>query len=142
MATRARKAADPTHVEALNLISIDFYTDKPVTRAWGIYLDHLNTRSSDTNAWGEKMSDLFEDLMVAMAGVLNFDFDKVQIKRQSYSPVLVENMEKDAARIREGVISVLEGQSAILVHSGNQTFTPAKLPNPMTAVGAAEVTKK
>jgi hypothetical protein len=33
MATRARKAADPSHVEALNLIGIEFYKHRPVIEA-------------------------------------------------------------------------------------------------------------
>jgi hypothetical protein len=47
MATRAAGLSQK-HVEALNLIDIEFYKDKLVTNSWKAYIDHLNDKSLTT----------------------------------------------------------------------------------------------
>jgi hypothetical protein len=133
MATRARKAASPSHVEALNLISIEFHDDKEVRAAWNVYLDHLMTGPA-SDVWVDKMQDLFTELLFQMAESLRFDFDKVQIKKQGYTPVLYENLESEQALLRQGLIGVLTGRGSIPIHVGGQPFVPPVLPNPMAAL--------
>jgi hypothetical protein len=137
MATRARKAAEPSHVEALNLVSIEFYDVNGVREAFNLYIDHLT--SGPTNAaWATRMDDLFLDLIYKMAKCLGYDFDKVQIKRQSYSPVLYENREKDELAIKQGIIGVLTGKVSIPIHSGGQPYVIDDLPNPMASIAAPD----
>src|SRR5256712_10898717 len=67
MASRARRLA-PDHVEALNLIDVEFHgsdkKSKSVLSAWKAYLDHLNTdREPNTAVWDSKRDDLFVDLL-------------------------------------------------------------------------------
>jgi hypothetical protein len=56
MSTR-RAPISNEHVNALNLIEVDFYDCKAVEAAWKPYKDHLNT-GPDDEAWREKKENL------------------------------------------------------------------------------------
>src|SRR5258708_1933587 len=72
MATRAARVS-PEHVQALNMIDLEFYRGgvkhRRVRDAWKAYLDHLNRRYDKDNvaAWGLKREELFIDLLFEMA---------------------------------------------------------------------------
>ena len=90
MATRAARAS-PRHVDALNAIEVEFSSgdteDTPVLRAWRLSLDHLSTDgSADGARWADKGNDLLTDLLYEMSQALNYDFDKVALKKNAYSP--------------------------------------------------------
>src|SRR4030095_15191097 len=64
MATRAT-ALNPLHIEALNLIDVEFSTkkksDRSVINAWKVYLDHLansNRKEQNAAAWVEQSHQL------------------------------------------------------------------------------------
>lgn len=122
MATRAR-ALSMEHVEALNMIDVEFYgggrLEKDVAVAWKEYLDHLNQRTPATEAWASKGNDLFIELLYRMAICLGYDFDKVHIKNQSYSPVAHGDLETDQRLVRKGVISLLNGERALPIRVGD-----------------------
>lgn len=120
MTTRAR-ALSMEHVEALNMIDVEFFgrsrAEKDVAAAWKEYLDHLN-RPPATEAWASKGTDLFTELLYRMAICLGYDFDKVHIKNQSYSPVAHGDLETDQRLVRKGVISLLNGETALPIRVG------------------------
>lgn len=99
MATRAARLS-PAHVQALNMIDIEFYgkkflgmryqgkTEKRVSETWKSYLDHLN-RPFDNEGfreWVSKGDELFTELLYEMPLALKYDFDKVHLRRGIYAP--------------------------------------------------------
>jgi hypothetical protein len=117
MATRAANLS-PLHVEALNMIDIEFVAkgrkEKEVRDAWKMYLDHLNNPHLSAEQWGLKRSELMIDLLHKMGRSLNYDFDKVHIGKV-YSPRAHGEIEDDQAAIRRGVRQILERQISIPV---------------------------
>lgn len=119
MATRAaRLSAD--HINALNMIDVEFYgkdrKSRMVVDAWKIYLDHLENKvllESSLETWASKGLDLFIELLSEMAAFLNYDFDKVSIKKTSYSPEAHGQMEDDQLIIRKGLSALFSGKYAI-----------------------------
>lgn len=119
MASRASRLSFE-HVQALNMIDIEFYGKNPknkaVLQAWKEYLDllgngHLKDRSADV--WNAKADDLFIELMYKMAVALGYDFDKTAIKNTSYMPVAHGTMEDEQTIIRRGLAAVFRGDSAL-----------------------------
>jgi hypothetical protein len=121
MSTRASTLA-PSHVEALNLIDIEFDAKKakerPVIDAWKLYHSHLNDQSyEDTEAWLKRTELLLVDLLHAMSICLGYPFDKAHIKNSSYYPKGYGEVELDQHRTRKSLVEVLEGRKALNVIS-------------------------
>ncbi len=115
MATRATPLS-PAHVEALNMIDIEFYKHKKVTDAWKILLDNFynypkDPKEKDYNtrllSCSEKSSDLLVDLLFEMSKVLGYNFDKVLLKRGCYVPRGHGEIEMDQFFIRKSLIDLL-----------------------------------
>ncbi len=116
MTTRAASLS-ATHVEALNAIAIDFYGKSPKLRAvidaWKDYLDHLSQDQVDTVVWGQKRIDLFVELLYKMALTVGYKFTKVEINREIYSPRAHAQIEQDQQIIREGLVRLFNGETAL-----------------------------
>ena len=125
MATRATPVS-PEHVQALNMIDLEFYGNKPsdkaVTEAWKNYLDHLNNGPKDVDspsfqsrfdAWSSKTSDYLADLLYAMAQDLGYKFDKVQLKRGAYYPQGHADIEQEQAYLRRGMVDIVLGRRTL-----------------------------
>ena len=94
MTTRATPLAS-AHVEALNMIDIEFHKDKEIVNAWKLLLDHFANYPKDIqdpnystklNSCAEKSNELLTGLLYEMAKALNYDFDKVHLRRGAYIP--------------------------------------------------------
>ncbi len=129
MKTRAAALA-PDHVQALNMIDIEFYGNdaisREVLRCWKAYLDHLNMNVTATEVWGTKREDLFIELLYSMAKCLGYEFDKTDIRRTSYFPQGHGDIDSELQRIRKGFADVVEGKRHLPVTvypapQGNQT---------------------
>ena len=125
MATRGIPVS-ATHVQALNMIDLEFsgkkVDEKAVLEAWKLYLDHLSDGPRDfqdpdyqskLNAWSTKSQDCLVDLLYTMGRVLNYDFDKVQLKKGAYTPQGHADIEKSL--IRRGTLDLLYGERALPV---------------------------
>ena len=121
MSTRASRLP-PTHVEALNLIDIEFDgargKEKDIVEAWKLYHSHLNDQSyEDTEAWMKRTELLLVDLLHAMSRCLGYPFDKAHIQNSSYYPKGYGEIEEDQHRTRKSLAEVLEGRKALNVIS-------------------------
>lgn len=114
MSTRAARLSS-NHVQALNMIDVEFYGEKEVIRAWKAYLDHLGEKQDPPELWGAKQVDLFVDLLDKMASSLGYDFDKTTIKNTSYFPEGHGRMEEEQMMIRQGIVELLSGDRHIPV---------------------------
>ncbi len=118
MATRAARVS-PDHVQALNMIDIEFYGIKQVIEPWKLYQDHLNSPSAEplnesiAQNWVEKGEELLIDLLYKMAEEVSYSFDKVTLKRGIYSPRAHGELEWQFKSIREGVLAVIDGKKSI-----------------------------
>lgn len=140
MGTRASGLA-PEHVQALNMIDIEFHgpdsKSKAVLNAWKAYLDHLNSSQTDSAVWGSKREDLFVDLLYEMSRHLDYDFDKTHIRRTSYFPKGVGDLESDQLAIRRGVAEIMSGRASFPIY-----LTGMNQPNAPVAAPAAEAKRE
>ena len=126
MATRAAGLSGG-HVEALNLIDIEFRDHRNVLDAWKAYHDHLNTPQVPTiEAWVLRSSDFLTDLLAEMGTTLAYSFDKTHIRRGAYYPRGYGEAESDHIDIRRAMLQLLAGNWALRVETVNS-------PDPETA---------
>ena len=124
----------PEHVMALNLIQLEFYGCNEVQEAYRRYHEHLNSEApEDRNSrqhWLDDRYDRFYTLIKAMAAVLEYQFDKTDLRRLSYAPQGWAN-EEDAQRTLRGLlIDLLSGRRPIPVVPFHQSDINSKFPKP------------
>ena len=125
MTTRGNPVSQ-RHVEALNMIDLEFGVKKPeekeVVDSWKVYRDHLYSGPRDYEdpsyqtefrMWAQKSADLLTDLLFCMARSLGYKFDKVQLKKGCYTPQGHTDLEMEHTYIRRGLLNVLYGRSAV-----------------------------
>ena len=127
MATRAA-GLSPAHVEALNLIAVEFDKalgkDKRVIEAWRAYLAHLNERCYPPDQWPTRRMDLLTELLYVMSRRLRYDFDKTHIRTSVYSPVAHGELEDDTLVIRKCFRELLELKRPLPMHITNWPHQP------------------
>lgn len=121
MTTRATRLS-PLHVEALNMIDIEFYgnnnKDREIVAAWKIYFDHLCHMPTDPSvseyktvfdSWCKKGNELFAALLHKMGNSLGYNFDLVYLNRSVYAPEGHAEIEFDLRTIRKGLVEIMRG---------------------------------
>lgn len=119
LATRA-DTTSLEHVQALNMIDIEYYEEKNISQLWNIYRDHLNSypQNQDKNAqerWEEKRVDYLTDLLHGMSLFFEYDLDKVILKKGAYSPMAHGILSIEQSLIRKGVVELLSGQKPMKI---------------------------
>lgn len=107
------------HVEALNMIDIEFYgndkNDKKVVETWRAYLNHLCSGPNDItdpnyqsafSVWSSKNNDFLVDLLCEMSKCLKHIFDKVALRRDIYVPKGLADYEFEQNVLRRGLADV------------------------------------
>lgn len=116
MSTRGANLT-PAHIQALNLIDLEFHKDdkyEEVIDAWGEYLDNLklapaaDASNEAFQIWSSKNEDLLATLLFKMGRSLGYKFDKVQIKRNSYTPKGTSEAEQEWNYIRKGLVQMIQ----------------------------------
>jgi len=127
--TTRRAEISQNHVQALNLIDLEFYgirmfgknwrtqKEKNVLNAWKIYLDHLNTPGELSGAvldnWILRKDDLLADLLYEISLAIGYDFDKVYLKRSIYLPRAHGDQFLDNDTIRHNLAQILDGKKPL-----------------------------
>jgi predicted nucleotidyltransferase len=128
MATRATTLS-PAHVEALNAVPIEFYGRdkklKTIIDKWKAYLDHLGQKEMVTEVWVPKRVELFVDMLHEMASFLGYEFNRVEITNEIYSPEGHAKIETDQEMIRRGLALLLSGQFALPMEVKKLPIDPA-----------------
>jgi hypothetical protein len=133
MVTRYMRLS-PRHVEALNMVPLEFKDkgkEKAVLDAWKEYLDHLGTDSTvDTNAWAKTGFDLLVDLLFEMSKALGYDFEKLRIKKEAYSPKLFADVEAEWHTLRKQLVELTDGtgRRKLPIATFEQDFPDVKPP--------------
>jgi hypothetical protein len=129
MATRATRL-DVKHIEALNMIDIEFFKNKKITEAWKLLLDNFANYPQNSNeenyksklsSCTEKSDVLFVDLLSEIAKSLDYKFDKVHLKRNIYIPKGQANIIMDQEFMRHAFVEVLLGKRSIPIEISNVT---------------------
>lgn len=123
MTTRAAPL-DARHVEALNMIDVEFYKNKKIVDIWKLMLDNYNSFPVDPSqqdfkvkldACVDKARDLLSDILLEMSRSLGYDFDKVHLKRAVYIPKGHVELTVEQEIIRKSLVAILSGKRAIPV---------------------------
>lgn len=116
MATRAASLS-PAHVEALNAIPIEFYgrsrNYKAVVEAWKILLDHFSQDQTNLAIWVEKRQALFVDLLSKLSTAVGYEFTRLELEREVYSPRAHAVVEGEQEVIRKGLYRLFSGEFAL-----------------------------
>ena len=134
MSFRATALA-PSFVQALNLIDVEFNgsseKEKAVRNCWKVLLDHYTDLTSAKDPASdtliEKGTQLRANLLMAMGKCLGYDFDEVLVKKGSYYPTGLGDVEAEQHAIRRGVLNVLSGKGRIPVGIFEDKFPPITL---------------
>lgn len=129
MSNRATRLA-PLYVQALNLIDVEFTEpkEKAIREAWKELLD-LYTNFKTTHNATEQVGELTAALLAEMAKVLEYDFDKVYLKKGVYYPEFLGNVEVEQHALRRAVLELLAGKRRIPVGVLEDKFPEINLPD-------------
>jgi hypothetical protein len=120
MRTR-RMRLNPDHVGALNLVEIEFHSEKAVIDAWKAYWAHLN-KAVPSNLSDQQQQQLLRDrdalltkLLHAVATALHFDIEQLDIFEGGYAPQAWLDDEQSLKLLRILLLDVLAGKRGIPV---------------------------
>lgn len=128
MATRAARLS-PEHVQAINMIDLVFYgssifgihyrsrKEQTILDAWREYHDNLSSGGNfpevQQHAHFAQRSELFINLLYAIAQDVGFKFDRVQLKRGAYTPMAHEENESEQRELRKSILRTFSGESSL-----------------------------
>ncbi len=123
MKTR-RTWANPEHVEALNLVEIEFHGYSYVLEKYreliGYFETGLARRDDETDAryaerQAERHSNLLSALLLAMSKHLGYGHNQFEILRGGYSPILHGQIEEEQTKIRKLFAGLHDGTMVLPV---------------------------
>lgn len=140
MATRGLPLS-PAHVEALNVVDVEYHGVQKVVDAWRLYQDHLNhfpqpdaagkVDKDAVSRWHDQRPNLLTDLLFEMATHLKLNLDKVALKRTAYAPQAYLDIEQETASIRRNLAGMLSLKALPVVIMGQvPAAQPVSPPGP------------
>ena len=116
MATRG-SVLSPNHVEALNVVPIEFAGKREpfvaVVNAWKAYIHHLYQDVAEDRSWSEKRVEKLDALLLKLSAALGYNFNSVEISRELYVPKAYAAVENENDIIRRGLAAVFRGEKSI-----------------------------
>ena len=104
------------HVEALNMVGIDFSNNPSVTDAWKEYLDKLNTKEPEEETQKPQFYNdrdvKFHALVFAISSSLGYKFTRLEVEKQFYTPQAHGTWAEQETVLRQGVVSLFKNESA------------------------------
>src|ERR1700693_6350021 len=117
MVTR-RIGISPEHVNAINLVEVDFYKCEKVEAEWKKYKAHLNpTGRAEDNAWREEKEKLLAQLLFEIAVVWRFKIPALEIFKGGYAPGGWAYRDARALGALEFVYELSEGKKAVPIRA-------------------------
>lgn len=130
MSTRG-SALSHEHVNALNLIEVDFYDCKGVITAWQSYKGHLDHGANpDTAQWGETRDSLLAKLLSEIGNVLKFGIPAIDIFKGGYAPIAwlrQENLERGALLFVKDLFDGKRSLPVSTVQTANNPLPPGEV---------------
>ena len=121
------------HIEALNLVEIDFSKERKIMDCWQLYRNHLDDQAyikRDVASWENDRSKLMIDLLYEMSISIGYSYDKSQIQKGVYYPSGYQNIENQNAETRKLWLEVLKGERQIPMKAEVYTNQPPKTTPP------------
>jgi len=122
MATRGN-AIHFRHVEALNMIDVQFSSDSDDDKA--VYLTHLtetgkeaeagNNSPTQLNTRENHRQDLLAELLNKMGHSLGYGFDHIYLKERAYYPQGHGEQAADALIIRKNLVEISQGKKSLKI---------------------------
>jgi hypothetical protein len=133
------------HVEAMNLVELEFYNERKVMDCWRLYRNHLDDQAyikRDVPSWDNDRNKLLIDLLYEMSISLGYSYDKSQIQKGVYYPAGYVDIENENKETRKLWLEVLRGQRQIPMKAEVWTNQPPKtMPPEMPENPDTNVTK-
>jgi hypothetical protein len=112
MATR-RVGISTNHVNALNMVEVDFYKCPKIEAAWAVYHTYLNdTSKTENEAWYVEKEKLLSKLLFEIGVVLKFDIQAIDIFKGGYAPKGWAHRDARQMGALEYVYQLSEGQKS------------------------------
>jgi len=105
------------HVEALNMVGVDYSGVSSVVEAWREYLDKLNSpvpegEAQQAQAYKERDAK-FHALIFAMSKSSGYRFTQLEVEKQFYSPQAHGTWAEQETILREGLTGLFKNQTAL-----------------------------
>lgn len=140
---RTRKARlDPVHVNALNLVDLEFYGRKDVMSAYRSYIGHLSLpvpASDGQEQFFEHREDLLVALLYEIGRELGYSYDKRDLERLAYGPVGWNNDQNMQRQNMALVNDLLAGKRALPVTPMNSPAQNLFPPPPAQTSAASSI---
>ena len=132
MSTR-RLILSPQHVQALNLVEIEFRDQPNVLRAFATYLQHLSRprrateTSAETQLWISEKDKLLAKLLHSIGSALGYSYEQFEIFEGGYTPQGWAEDEYQVKAIKYYLLEILQNNRALPITqlvkpSGNNLF--------------------
>jgi len=105
------------HVEALNMVGIDFAGHSAVVESWKEYLDILNSKAPDEEPQRQALYDdrdvKFHSLVFEISRSVGYKLTRLEVKKQWYTPIAHETWAEQETVLRQGVVSLFKNESSL-----------------------------
>ena len=113
------------HVGALNIVELEFYKVKTVMSSYKTYVEHLYLKEpseeEERAIFGSTRDDFFAQLLKDIGNQLGYNFDKSDLKKQSYFPIGWESNNRLSQENQQLLNDVLAGRQPLVVATDNST---------------------
>jgi hypothetical protein len=115
---RTRKAAiQPDHVNALNLVEIEFNKVPAALSAYRELMRHINSGGSTVSQrWLADHRSYLTKLLSAMATELGYTIEQLDVFEGGYYPMGWGQVEEQQLALRLGLLELLSGKRSLPVH--------------------------
>jgi hypothetical protein len=133
MATRTTNLY-ANHIEALNLVEVEFFNDRQVMDRWRLYRNHLDDAEFSTRdyaGWNTVRKNKINDMLYEMSVALGYKYDKSHIEKGVYYPAGYGEIENQQTEIRTLLLKILRGERQFPMKAEVWTNQPpSKSPEP------------
>jgi len=112
----------PEHVEALNMIIVEFNStsihDRSIRRAWKLYFYHLcneEKREQNPEKWVANNANYLSNLIYRMGKSLGYSIERDQIQHDAYVPMYHRANEENANKVKLFLTDIADGRRAFPV---------------------------
>jgi hypothetical protein len=115
------------HVEALNMICLEFAGRRPVLDAWKEYLDILNqvVPEMGTEQFFRERNSKFTELLFAISQDLRYEFSRLEVEKLAYSPTAHNTWAEQETVFREHAVAIMQGRESIPIRIVQDDAPPA-----------------
>ncbi len=113
----------PDHVNALNLVEVEFHRVPDVLTIYRELMLHINTGTTFDEKWAQRHRSYLTKLLSAMAKNLGYGFEQLEVFEGGYYPKGWGQTEEQQLAMRLGLIELFSGKRSLPVHSRRSRCT-------------------